>query len=49
VPDARLDRGIWQEQLLASAVDLDWVFLDPDNGIEITSKRAGRKTVAGNR
>jgi hypothetical protein len=37
VPDARVDRSIWQEQLLAAAVDLDWVFLDPDNGIEIAS------------
>lgn len=43
VPDARMDRSTWQAQLLAAAEGLDWVFLDPDNGIEIASKPVGRK------
>jgi hypothetical protein len=43
VPDARVDRTRWREGLLAATRDVDLVFLDPDNGIEVRSKPAGRK------
>jgi hypothetical protein len=41
VPDRRLGRDAWREGLLASAKDVDLVFLDPDNGVEVPSKPVG--------
>jgi hypothetical protein len=43
VPDRREDRDIWRKGLLDAARDVDWVFLDPDNGIEVPSRLVGRK------
>jgi len=43
VPDAGLERDEWFRQLLVSARDFDFIFLDPDNGLEIKSKPYGRK------
>jgi hypothetical protein len=43
VPDRREDRDTWRRGLLEAARDVDWVFLDPDNGIEVPSKPIGRK------
>ena len=41
VPDRRLGRDAWREGLLAAAKDVDLVFLDPDNGLEVPSKPVG--------
>lgn len=43
VPDRRLERDVWRSDLLRAASGVDLVFLDPDNGIEVPSKRVGRK------
>jgi hypothetical protein len=43
VPESRTDREIWQHGLLEAARNVDLVFLDPDNGIEVPSKPAGQK------
>jgi hypothetical protein len=43
VPDADKERDAWREGLLAAARDVDLVFVDPDNGIEVPSKPVGRK------
>jgi hypothetical protein len=43
VPDGRLARGVWRDGLLAAARGTDLVFLDPDNGLEISSRPIGRK------
>lgn len=43
VPDTRPDRDAWREGLLAAARTADLVFVDPDNGIETSSKPIGRK------
>ena len=42
VPDARRERDAWRDDLLRSASGVDVVFVDPDNGIEVPSKPAGR-------
>lgn len=41
VPDRRLGRDAWREGLFAAAKDVDLVFLDPDNGVEVPSKPVG--------
>ncbi|MDR7523752.1 MAG: hypothetical protein QN168_14995 [Armatimonadota bacterium] len=43
VPDGRLERDAWRNDLLRVASGVDLVFLDPDNGIEVPSKPIGRK------
>lgn len=43
VPDGRQEREAWRSDLLHAASDVDLVFLDPDNGIEVPSKPVGRK------
>ncbi|MCF8032650.1 MAG: hypothetical protein K9K66_06705 [Desulfarculaceae bacterium] len=43
VPDTREERDAWKAGLLSAAKDVDIVFLDPDNGIEVPSKPVGRK------
>ena len=43
VPDKREPRYIWSDGLLDAAADMDLVFLDPDNGIEVPSRPIGRK------
>lgn len=43
VPDTRRERDAWRDGLLRAAKDVDLVFLDPDNGIEVPSKPIGRK------
>lgn len=43
VPDTRWERDSWRDGLLRAAKDVDLVFLDPDNGIEVPSKPVGRK------
>ena len=43
VPDGRLERDAWRDDLLRKASGFDLVFLDPDNGIEVPSKPVGRK------
>src|SRR5262245_11004094 len=43
VPDARTDRDVWRRGLFNAARDVELVFLDPDNGIEVPSKPMGRK------
>ncbi|MCL6642585.1 MAG: hypothetical protein K6T71_04590 [Candidatus Bipolaricaulota bacterium] len=43
VPDRLEDRDTWRRGLLEAARDVDWVFLDPDNGIEVPSKPVGRR------
>lgn len=43
VPDLALDRDTWFVELLQNSKDCDFVFLDPDNGLEIKSKPYGRK------
>jgi len=43
VPDKREPRHIWSDGLLDAAADMDLVFLDPDNGIEVPSRPIGRK------
>jgi hypothetical protein len=46
VPDDRRGRDLWREGLLCAASGTDLVFVDPDNGIEVTSKPVGRKDSA---
>jgi len=43
VPDGREERKKWREGLFEVAQNVDLVFLDPDNGIEVPSKPVGRK------
>ena len=43
VPDKRDLRDVWRCGLLDAARNVDLVFVDPDNGIEIPSKPIGRK------
>jgi hypothetical protein len=43
VPDAASERDEWFWKLQESARDSDFIFLDPDNGLEIRSKPYGRK------
>jgi hypothetical protein len=43
VPDARPGREVWRQGLLDAACNVDLVFVDPDNGIEVASKPIGRK------
>jgi hypothetical protein len=43
VPDTRRERDAWCDSLLRAAKNIDLVFLDPDNGIEVPSKPIGRK------
>lgn len=43
VPDMRSERENWRMGLLRAASGVDFVFLDPDNGIEVASKPVGRK------
>jgi len=44
VPDAAVDRLRWFESLEEEATLRDFVFLDPDNGLEIKSKPYGSKS-----
>ncbi len=43
VPDGGSERDAWRHGLIGEASDVDLVFLDPDNGIEVPSKPVGRK------
>lgn len=43
VPDTRKERDAWRAGLLSAAIEVDLVFLDPDNGIEVPSTPVGRK------
>jgi hypothetical protein len=43
VPDGRMERDAWRDDLLRKARGVDLVFLDPDNGVEVPSKPVGRK------
>jgi len=43
VPDSRKARMQWQATMQSKAKEADLVFFDPDNGIEVKSKPAGRK------
>ncbi len=43
VPDRREDRDTWRRGLLEAARHVDWVFLDPDNGLEVPSRPVGRR------
>ncbi len=43
VPDASKEREAWHQGLLVAAREIDLVFVDPDNGIEIPSKPIGYK------
>jgi hypothetical protein len=43
VPDGRMERVAWRDDLLHKALGVDLVFLDPDNGIEVPSKPVGRE------
>ncbi len=43
VPDAGKERDAWRQGLFGAAHDVDLVFVDPDNGIEVPSKPVGRK------
>lgn len=42
-PDLGSDRGLWFRSLADMADRSDFVFLDPDNGLEVKSKPYGRK------
>ena len=44
VPENHSERNRWFSSLLRASSSVDVVFLDPDNGIEIPSKPAGRKS-----
>jgi hypothetical protein len=46
VPDTRHGRANWRKELLEAARGHDLVFLDPDNGLEVSSKPVGRKDSA---
>ena len=41
VPDGRRERDAWRTGLLRAASEVDTVFLDPDNGIEVPSRPVG--------
>lgn len=43
VPDAAAPREAWTERLLKAASASEFVFLDPDNGLEVPSRPLGRK------
>ena len=43
VPESLDSRRLWTSQALKKFSDVDLVFFDPDNGIEIRSTRIGRK------
>jgi hypothetical protein len=43
VPDGRIDRAVWFKQARAALSGSDFLFFDPDNGIEVRSKPLGRK------
>jgi hypothetical protein len=43
VPDYSSGRGSWFNSLLKQSQGTDFVFLDPDNGLEVKSKPYGRK------
>lgn len=43
VPDTAFGRSFWFESLSQRAQGSDFVFLDPDNGLEVKSKRYGIK------
>lgn len=43
VPDNAADRDAWFTELLYKSKSCNFVFLDPDNGLEIKSKPYGRK------
>ena len=43
VPDSAQDRTEWFNELTGMSKDCDLVFLDPDNGLEISSTPYGRK------
>ena len=43
VTDALIERQKWFSDLKVLAQDKDFVFLDPDNGMEVKSTRCGRK------
>lgn len=42
VPDKLIERDAWRDDLIREALGADLVFLDPDNGIEVPSRPAGR-------
>lgn len=43
VPDAAIERSQWFKWLAEAARSHDFVFLDPDNGLEVKSRRYGTK------
>jgi hypothetical protein len=43
VPDGKEERVAWASQARDTLSDCDLVFLDPDNGLEISSKKIGAK------
>lgn len=43
VPESLNSRGTWTSQALKKFSDVDLVFFDPDNGIEVRSTAIGRK------
>jgi hypothetical protein len=43
VPHRREDRAAWGRGLLDAARNIEWVFLDPDNGTEVPSRPIGHK------
>jgi hypothetical protein len=43
VPDGRIERDAWRDDLLCKALGVDLVFFDPDNGVEVPSKPVGRE------
>ena len=43
VPDVGAERSAWFKSLIQQAQDCDFVFLDPDNGLEVKSKKYGNK------
>ena len=43
VPDAAAPREAWARRLLTAASESEFVFLDPDNGLEVPSRPLGKK------
>ncbi len=43
VPDTASSRSMWFSSLIQQAQGSDFVFLDPDNGLEVKSKAYGKK------
>ena len=43
VPDAAAPREAWARRLLKAALESEFVFLDPDNGLEVPSRPLGKK------